>query len=83
MAETGDFVEIISTGKPRETKVIIAGEDQAKRVSDVRIEMNPGFTVVTVTMTGYDGLPFNVRGFLVSEEDMNAFQEWQRQQGKA
>jgi hypothetical protein len=76
MPKTGDFVEIISTGTPREAKISIAGEDRANCVSSVKIEMDPVHTTVALTMTGADGYPFNVRGFLVTEEDMKAFQEW-------
>ena len=79
MPKSGDFVEIVSTGKPQETKVIVAGEDIANQVSGVRIDLDPVLTKVTLVLEGYS--PVVVRGFLVPEADMKAFQEWKSQQG--
>ena len=77
----GDYIEIVSTGKPQETKVIVAGEDIANQVSGVRIDLDPVLTKVTLVIEGYS--PVVVRGYLVPEADMKAFEEWRTEKGLA
>ena len=74
MPKLGDYIEIVSTGKPRETKVIVDGNDIANQVSGVRIDLDPSITRITLVCIGLS--PVVVSGYLVPEADMKAFQEW-------
>ena len=82
MPTTEDFVEIVSTGKPRETKIIVNGEDIASRVTALRLDIDPAVTTLTLSMLGIgEESRVLVRGFLVTEEDMKAFTAWRDEKG--
>jgi len=74
MLKCGDCIEIVSTGKPQEVQVNVNGVNVADQVSGVRIDLDPVSTKVTLVCEGLT--PVVVRGYLVPEVDMRAFQEW-------
>lgn len=74
--KTGDEIEIVSTGNPQETKIIVNGQDIADQVEVVSITMAPQITAVTLKMALWNGRPINVRGYVVSKKDIAAFRQW-------
>lgn len=79
MPKTGDCIEIVDTGVPQEAQINVNGVNIVNQVTHVAIDISLVQTRLILTMIqAPEANHVSVRGYLVSEGDWAAFEQWRR-----